>query len=124
MPIVPLKLPKMGESISEATIISWLKNVGDTIEIEETILEVATDKVDSEVPSPCTGIITEIRFQANDVVPIGEVIALIDASETSNIEQEISNDKVKSETVKSPQTTNTSSSNNSEFKTQHSAIII
>lgn len=123
MPIVPLKLPKMGESISEATIISWLKNVGDTIEIEETILEVATDKVDSEVPSPCTGIITEIRFQANDVVPIGEVIALIDASETSNIEQEISNDEVKSETVKSPQTTNTSSSNNSEFKTQHSEFI-
>ena len=55
MPIVPLKMPKMGESISEATVISWMKNVGDTVEIEETILEVATDKVDSEVPSPCTG---------------------------------------------------------------------
>ncbi|EDP97600.1 dihydrolipoamide acetyltransferase family protein [Kordia algicida OT-1] len=123
MPIVPLKLPKMGESISEATIISWLKNVGDTIEIEETILEVATDKVDSEVPSPCTGVITEIRFQANDVVPIGEIIALIDATETSNTAQEISNEEVKNETVKSPQVTNTSSSNNLEFKTQNSEFI-
>ncbi len=114
MPIIPLKMPKMGESISEATIISWLKNVGDTIEIDETILDVATDKVDSEVPSPCTGVITEIRFQPNDVVPVGEIIALIDAtgeieaSETSNIEQEISNDEVKKEAPKE-------SNQNSEF---------
>ncbi len=68
----------MGESISEATIISWLKNVGDTVDAEETILEVATDKVDSEVPSPVSGIITEIRFGKNDVVKVGEVLALIE----------------------------------------------
>ncbi len=77
MSIVEFKMPKMGESISEATIISWLKNVGDTVDAEETILEVATDKVDSEVQSPCSGVITEIRFQKDDVVAVGEVLALI-----------------------------------------------
>ena len=70
-------MPKMGESISEATIISWLKNVGDFVEAEEIIIEVATDKVDSEVQSPCSGVITEIRFQKGDVVAVGEVLALI-----------------------------------------------
>lgn len=71
----------MGESISEATIINWLKNVGDRVEAEDTLLEVATDKVDSDVPSPVSGIITEIRFGKNDVVKVGEVLALIDAAE-------------------------------------------
>jgi 2-oxoglutarate dehydrogenase E2 component (dihydrolipoamide succinyltransferase) len=79
--ITEFKMPKMGESISEATIISWLKNVGDTVEAEETILEVATDKVDSEVPSPCHGVITEIRFAKNDIVAVGEVLALIETDE-------------------------------------------
>jgi 2-oxoglutarate dehydrogenase E2 component (dihydrolipoamide succinyltransferase) len=78
MPIIEFKMPKMGESISEATIISWLKKVGDTVDAEEIILEVATDKVDSEVPSPVTGVITEIRFGKNDVVKVGEVLALIE----------------------------------------------
>jgi 2-oxoglutarate dehydrogenase E2 component (dihydrolipoamide succinyltransferase) len=71
------KMPKMGESISEATIINWTKNVGDYIEAEETLLEVATDKVDSDVPSPVSGTITEIRFQKDDVVEVGTVLALI-----------------------------------------------
>jgi 2-oxoglutarate dehydrogenase E2 component (dihydrolipoamide succinyltransferase) len=71
------KMPKMGESISEATIINWTKNVGDYIEAEDTLLEVATDKVDSEVPSPVSGVITEIRFQKDDVVEVGTVLALI-----------------------------------------------
>ena len=76
--ITEFKMPKMGESISEATIISWLKNVGDFVEAEETILEVATDKVDSEVPAPVSGVITEIRFQKDDVVEVGTVLALIE----------------------------------------------
>ena len=101
MPIIPLKMPKMGESISEATIISWLKNVGDTIEIEETILDVATDKVDSEVPSPCTGVITEIRFQPNDVVPVGEIIALINA--TGEVEASVSEVNEATETYQTAQ---------------------
>ena len=74
-------MPKMGESISEATIINWLKNIGDYVKAEETIVEVATDKVDSDVPSPVSGTITEIRFQKDAVVGVGEVLALIDSDE-------------------------------------------
>lgn len=85
MSIVEFKMPKMGESISEATIISWLKNVGDTVEAEETLLEVATDKVDSEVPAPCSGVITEIRYQKDDVVAVGEVLALIASDGASEV---------------------------------------
>ena len=59
------KMPKLGESITEAAIITWFKNVGDTIEQDEMLLEVATDKVDSEVPSTVTGVIEEIRYKAN-----------------------------------------------------------
>ncbi len=80
MTTVELKMPKMGESISEATILNWLKNVGDTVEEDETILEVATDKVDSEIPAPCDGVITEIRYQPNEVVEVGKVIAVIEAT--------------------------------------------
>jgi 2-oxoglutarate dehydrogenase E2 component (dihydrolipoamide succinyltransferase) len=77
--ITEFKMPKMGESISEATIISWLKSVGDYVEAEETILEVATDKVDSEVAAPVSGVITEIRFQKDAIVEVGTVLALIDS---------------------------------------------
>ncbi|MBK8746991.1 MAG: 2-oxo acid dehydrogenase subunit E2 [Saprospiraceae bacterium] len=73
-----LIMPKMGESIMEATILNWVKNVGDTIEVDETIIEIATDKVDSEIPSPVAGTLSKILFNVNDVVPIGTVIALID----------------------------------------------
>ncbi len=77
MALVELVMPKMGESIMEATILKWVKNVGDQVEVDETILEIATDKVDSEVPSPVSGTIQEIRFQENDTVEIGKVIAVI-----------------------------------------------
>ncbi|AMC12048.1 diapophytoene dehydrogenase [Lutibacter profundi] len=73
-----VKLPKMGESVAEATIISWLKNVGDTVELDEAIVEIATDKVDSEVPSEVEGTITELLFDENDVVNVGETIAIIE----------------------------------------------
>ena len=79
-------MPKMGESITEATIISWLKNVGDFVDVEETIVEVSTDKVDSDVPSPVSGTITEIRFQKDAVVAVGTVLALIDDSRKSKVE--------------------------------------
>jgi len=77
MPIVDLAMPKMGESIMEATILRWHKKAGDPIKQDETLLEIATDKVDSEVPSTAEGIIEEILFQENDVVRIGSVIARI-----------------------------------------------
>ncbi|WP_100612059.1 dihydrolipoamide acetyltransferase family protein [Confluentibacter lentus] len=73
-----LKLPKMGESVAEATITSWLKEVGDTIELDEAVLEIATDKVDSEVPSEVEGVLIEKRFHVDDVVQVGDVIAIIE----------------------------------------------
>ena len=74
---VELIMPKMGESIMEATILGWLKQPGDAVEMDEAILEIATDKVDSEVPSPVDGVIEEIFFEVDDVVEVGKVIAII-----------------------------------------------
>ncbi|NHM00995.1 dihydrolipoamide acetyltransferase family protein [Flavobacterium difficile] len=73
-----LKLPKMGESVAEATITNWLKKVGETIEMDEAVLEIATDKVDSEVPSEVSGTLVEILFQVDDVVQVGQTIAIIE----------------------------------------------
>ncbi len=87
-----LKLPKMGESVAEATITNWLKNVGESIAVDEAVLEIATDKVDSEVPSEVSGILTELLFQVNDVVKVGQTIAIIETeansitAETSKVE--------------------------------------
>ncbi len=74
---VEFKMPRLGESIAEAAIIKWFKKVGDTVEFDEILLEVATDKVDSEVPSTVEGEIVDILYEPNDVVGIGEVIAVI-----------------------------------------------
>ncbi|GAA4272746.1 dihydrolipoamide acetyltransferase family protein [Aquimarina gracilis] len=120
MSIVELKMPKMGESISEATILNWLKKVGDSVEEDETILEVATDKVDSEVPSPCDGVISEIRFEPNEVVEIGTVIAVIDA-DGEVVSKTSSSDEVQPEksTQKEPNPlvqTKTKSTTNSDFR--------
>jgi 2-oxoglutarate dehydrogenase E2 component (dihydrolipoamide succinyltransferase) len=73
-----LKLPKMGESVAEATLTSWLKEVGDTIEEDEAVLEIATDKVDSEVPSEVTGVLVEKLFDVDDVIQVGQTIAIIE----------------------------------------------
>lgn len=78
MAIAELVMPKLGESIMEATILKWHKNVGDPVQQDETVLDIATDKVDSEVPAIVAGILTEILFNVNDVVPIGTVIARIE----------------------------------------------
>ncbi len=78
MAIVELVMPRMGESIIEATIIEWTKKEGEFVEIDETVLEVATDKIDSEVPSPVSGKIKKILFQKDDVVAVDKVIALIE----------------------------------------------
>jgi len=90
---VELIMPKMGESVSEATIISWSKNIGDTIELDETIIEIATDKVDSEVPSTHEGKLIEMLFQADDVVQVGQPFAILetdgkDLEETPLVESE------------------------------------
>jgi 2-oxoglutarate dehydrogenase E2 component (dihydrolipoamide succinyltransferase) len=78
---IELIMPKMGESVSEATIISWSKNIGDIIELDETIIEIATDKVDSEVPSTHQGKLIEQLFEADDVVQVGEPFAIIETEE-------------------------------------------
>ena len=75
-----LKLPKMGESVAEATITNWLKEVGDTIEADEAVLEIATDKVDSEVPSEVSGVLVERLFEKDDLVQVGQTIAIIEVS--------------------------------------------
>lgn len=85
MAIVDLVMPKMGESIMEATILKWHKEVGDTVEMDETILEIATDKVDSEVPSTAAGKIAEILFNEDDVVPVGTVIAKIETDANAEV---------------------------------------
>src|SRR6188474_1681573 len=77
MAIVDLVMPKLGESIMEATILKWHKQPGDQVSMDETVLEIATDKVDSEVPSTAAGVMAEILFNVNDVVPVGTVIARI-----------------------------------------------
>ena len=76
-----LKLPKMGESVAEATITNWLKEVGDEIQFDEAVVEIATDKVDSEVPSEKKGILIERCFDVNDVVEVGQIIAIIEIDE-------------------------------------------
>ena len=77
-------MPKMGESITEGTILEWKKSVGDSIDLDETLLEISTDKVDSEVPSPGKGIITELLYKVNDIVEVGNVIARIGSKETTS----------------------------------------
>jgi len=101
-----LKLPKMGESVAEATITAWLKEVGDTIELDEAIVEIATDKVDSEVPSEVEGVLLEKLFNVDDVVEVGQTLAIIEigangVSEEPAIEESvIVEDKIPVEAVK------------------------
>ena len=90
-----LKLPKMGESIAEATITKWLKEVGDSVDIDESIVEIATDKVDSDVPSEFNGKLIKKNFEVNDVVKVGEVIA--------EIETEMNDDALVPEDIDNPQ---------------------
>ena len=78
-----LKLPKMGESVAEATINSWLKEIGDKVEVDESVIEISTDKVDSDVPSEVSGILIEKKFNVDDVIEVGETFAIIETD--SNI---------------------------------------
>ncbi|MGN6605030.1 MAG: dihydrolipoamide acetyltransferase family protein [Ginsengibacter sp.] len=87
MSTVDLIIPKLGESIMEATILKWHKKPGDKVQMDETVLDIATDKVDSEVPSTAEGTISEILYKENDVVPIGQVIARIDTGDGSSESQ-------------------------------------
>jgi len=97
MATVNLIMPKMGESVAEATIIKWVKQVGDTVELDETIVEIATDKVDSEIPSVTKGILIEQLYRENDIVKVGEVIAIIDDGKEENQESKENEKKKRNE---------------------------
>ena len=104
-----LKLPKMGESIAEATITKWLKEVGDSVDIDESIVEIATDKVDSDVPSEFNGKLIKKNFEVNDVVKVGEVIAEIETemNDDALVPEDIDNSKMSEEKEKELITENT-----------------
>ena len=72
-----VKMPALGESVTEGTVTRWLKNVGDTVEVDEPLLEVSTDKVDTEIPSPVAGTLQEVLVQEDDTVPVGADLAVI-----------------------------------------------
>ena len=74
---IEIRLPKMGESVTEATITNWLKNIGDTVNLDEPLVEVATDKVDNELPSEAAGILVKQLFDKDQVAQVGDVIAII-----------------------------------------------
>ena len=91
-----LLLPKMGESVAEATVIRWEKNPGDNIAIDDTILEIATDKVDSEVPSPVTGKMIKHLFNENDIAQVGDVIAIIEIESDTAVAEEVKDAEIES----------------------------
>ena len=87
--VIDVVMPKMGESITEGTILEWYKKVGEHIAADETLLEIGTDKVDSEIPAPNGGIVIEILAQPNDVIDVGEVIARIETIKSENDKEQI-----------------------------------
>ena len=114
-----LKLPKMGESVAEATITSWLKEIGDQIEMDEAVLEIATDKVDTEVPCEFEGVLIEKFFEVDDIVQVGQTIAIIEVSGDDSSKQIINNSQdssAKEEEIDLPPTFDLNINTESEIK--------
>ena len=101
-----LKLPKMGESVAEATLTAWLKDIGDTIEFDEAVVEIATDKVDSEVPSEKKGVLIEKCFEINDVIKVGQTIAIIETDEIEISEETNTENNIQEENTQSTEDKN------------------
>jgi 2-oxoglutarate dehydrogenase E2 component (dihydrolipoamide succinyltransferase) len=102
---IEIRLPKMGESVTEATITNWLKNIGDTVNLDEPLVEVATDKVDNELPSEASGVLIKRLFEKDQVAQVGDVIAIIATEgETSNPVPEIKIEEKKADVVSVPET--------------------
>ena len=97
--ITDIVMPKMGESITEGTIIEWRKEVGQSIRKDEILLEIGTDKVDSEIPSSCAGVLVEILAEPNDVKEVGEVIARINTDQDNTVKSPVPNDKVSDHSI-------------------------
>jgi 2-oxoglutarate dehydrogenase E2 component (dihydrolipoamide succinyltransferase) len=127
---VELIMPKMGESIMEATILKWLKNEGDFIDAEESVLEIATDKVDSEVPSPVSGTLSKILFNENDVVEVGKAIALIqtdspdDTQTSSDVPVVTTAETTNIATLTAAITTNTTATNANNSTRFYSPLVL
>ena len=118
---VELIMPKMGESVSEATIITWLKEVGENIELDETIIEIATDKVDSEVPSTHEGKLVEKLYQVDDVVQVGSAFAIVEI-EGEGESQETTTDTVQEDKKPEPDTNSAESSEIETIKTESPSV--
>ena len=88
-------VPELGESITEATLAKWLKNKGDSINADEPIVELETDKVNLEVPSPITGVVSEINFKNGDTVEVGSVLGIVSEEQNKKIEKLKTNEKLK-----------------------------
>ena len=101
-----LKLPKMGESVAEATLTAWLKDIGDSIEFDEAVVEIATDKVDSEVPSEKKGVLIEKCFEINDVIKVGQTIAIIETDEIEISEETNTENNIQKENTQSTEDKN------------------
>ena len=101
-----LKLPKMGESVAEATLTAWLKDIGDSIEFDEAVVEIATDKVDSEVPSEKKGVLIEKCFEINDVIKVGQTIAIIETDEIEISEETNTENNIQEENLQSTEDKN------------------
>ena len=118
---VDVIMPKLGESITEATILEWKVDVGSVVSQDETILEISTDKVDSEVPSPSSGKVLEILYKKNDTVPVGEIIARIGeetdtiVSNNKPVEEELKEENEVVESVVSKEKNKANESKNNEF---------
>ena len=124
LPSQEFKMPKMGESITEGTIINWLVAEGDSFEEGDILLEVATDKVDNEVPAPSSGKMLEHKFKAKDVVPVGEVIAILQLSENAKTEEKVSKSAaVHKEKPKGKISTSNSSSSSTSNLSQRLALL-
>ena len=95
--IIDIVMPKMGESITEGTIIEWRKKTGDIVEMDEILLEIGTDKVDSEIPSPTAGTIVEILAKPNDIMEVGAVIAKVETDSDAAMVQKSSQELVSEE---------------------------
>jgi len=115
MATVDLVMPKMGESIMEATILKWHKQPGDHVDMDETVLEIATDKVDTEVPSSTEGVIEEILYQVNDVVPVGTVIAKI----KTNVQEPVNMNTSREDRVTDHETSSHASTVHSNRQADH-----
>ena len=117
-----LKLPRMGESVAEATLTTWLKDVGDTIELDEPIFEIATDKVDSEVPSEVEGILIEKLFEVDDVVKVGQTVAVIEIHGEDSDASKTADTAVKTSVASASEPTAVKSPERTEIETENVAL--